>query len=312
MLRSVIISVFMAAALISVSSHAQGLRGTFSSAASVIGSKPAGVNLQFGMNSSSTMRMSAAEREAIPHNGSFRVALDRDAGTVVLEGTSMEGRVAGHYTFRPSASFVPSLQKRGVRVSSPPATEEMLLMAAIGLDLEYVDELARVGFSNLHLSRLRDFAIHRVTAPWIRSLREAGYALSEEEAVDFRIHRVSSELISAYASHGYENLSRKDVMSMAIHRVTPGYIEEMRAAGLGDLPASKLVELKIHKVTPEYVRALESLGYRGLPAQKLVEMRIHRVDADFIRRVNARTGSITPADKLIRMRIHRIDPEELR
>lgn len=299
------------AALIAVPSAAQGLSGTFSSAESVKGPSPSGLNLRFGRNSMSSVRLSDAERAAVPLNGAFQLTLRRDPGVIVLDGTAQEGRVAGHYTFEPSRTFLPALEQRGIAVGPHIDEQELLLLAILGLELDYVDELAKAGFGGLSFDRLKEFSIHRVSVPWIRAMREAGYPLSESEAVSFRIHRVSPELVRTYAANGYRNLSRSDLMSMAIHRVTPQFIEQMRSAGYTDLPASKLVEMRIHRVTPQYVRELRSLGYPKLSASKLVEMRIHRVDADFIRQVNERTGSTTPVDKLIKMRIHRIHPSDL-
>lgn len=291
---------------------AQELSGTFSSNGSPeVGKRVTGLNLHMSRGSVSTARTTAAELEAIPLSGPFELTLNRDAGAIRLEGTVRDGRAAGHFRFVPSSQFIPELRRRGVTGLGEIDAGDQLLMATLGLDLAYVDSLAAIGFEGLSAKKLLELSIHRVSAPWVRSLREAGYEVDSTNAVSLRIHGVDAELIRALSQAGYANLSATDLMAMAIHRVTPDYIREMRSAGINGLAARKLVEMKIHKVSAEFVRDLAQLGYGSVPPAKLIELRIHGVDSSFIRRVNDRRGSRTSLDDLIRMRIHRIDPDEL-
>lgn len=242
-----------------------------------------------------------------------RFELRREAGTVAFEGTFRKGNGAGQFAFTPNRNYANTIRSLGV-----------------AFDLERDDE----DDDDDHLFAL---ALHDVSTDFIRSMQAAGYKVSLEKYMAFRIFNVTPEYVREMASLGYDNLSADRLVETRIHKVTPDYIREMRASGknlslddlvqsrifkvtpefaaemgkLGyrDLSHDKLVAFKIHKVTPEFIRDLRELGYDNLSADKLVEMRIHRVTPDFIRRLADAGYRNVPVNKLINMRIHKIEPE---
>jgi hypothetical protein len=250
--------------------------------------------------------------------------MQRDAGTIVLEGYFKDREGAGHFTFTPKREYLNTLRSMGVDTdmqhrryadeesSDPDETlfalalhdvstqfiREMksagynvsldgyLSMRIFRISKQLVDDLRALGFQNLPYDTLIASQIHRVTPLYIRDMRAAGYGnLSMSQLIDTRIHRATPEFVAEMATLGYRNLPFDDLIAFRIHRVTGDFIRELRDLGYTGLSADKLVAMRIHRVTPDYIRELKAAGYSGIPADKLVEMRIHGIDSNFVKRV---------------------------
>jgi beta-lactamase regulating signal transducer with metallopeptidase domain len=180
-----------------------------------------------------------------------------------------------------------------------------------GVTEEYRAAIARAGY-DVSEEQLVEFRIHGVTPAFIESINAAGLGrLSAKELVEFRIHGVTPAFIASMKSAGIGDLSRSQLVEFRIHGVTGDYIQRMRAAGLS-LSAREFVEFRIHRVTPEFIAAMNAAGLGTLSQSQLVEFRIHGVTPEFIETMNAATGRALSSRELVELRVHRVSPETIR
>lgn len=190
--------------------------------------------------------------------------LPAEAGTVTLEGTFKQGFGAGQFTFSPNPAFLDTVRAMGVSVESE----------------------KRRGRERDQDARLLQLALSDVSTAFIQSMRTAGYDVSLDKYLAFRIFNITPAYVRELNDLGYRDLDSDEITSFRIHKVTPEFIRGMRELGYDDIPARKLVAMRIHRVTPEFVRELKTAGYSGIPIDKLISMRIHGVDAEFAKRMS--------------------------
>jgi beta-lactamase regulating signal transducer with metallopeptidase domain len=168
---------------------------------------------------------------------------------------------------------------------------------------------------NSEIDREIDRAIERkmfgVTEDYRAAIARAGYDVSEEQLVEFRIHGVTPAFIESTNAAGLGRLSPRELVEFRIHRVTPEFIASMKSAGVGNLSRSQLVEFRIHGVTGDYIQRMRAAGL-SLSARELVEFRIHRVTPEFIETINAAAGKRLSSRELVELRIHGVSPETIR
>jgi hypothetical protein len=219
--------------------------------------------------------------------------LRREAGTTSFEGTFRNGKGAGQFTFAPNRGFLTSIRALGIDVS---------------------DEDGRVRRHHREQSeeeRLFAFALHDVTAAYIRSMQAEGYRVSLEKYLEMRIFDITPEYIREMRGLGFTKLDVDDLVGSRIHGVTPEYVREMRAAGW-NLDLDELQSTRIHGATPKFAEEMKKLGYANLDIDDLVGFRIHGVTAKFITELRELGYDDIPADRLVEMRIHGVTPEFIR
>jgi hypothetical protein len=246
--------------------------------------------------------------------------LQRQAGTLTLDGTFRNGRGAGDFTFVSDPEYLRRLKAAKVPFKSNEVDDERELlnlalfdvsiefirsMQAIGyeerldkyvafrifgIDPAYVREMAKVGYDDLTADKLTETKIHGVTPAYIREMRAKGENLTLDGYIQSRIFQVTPEFASEIAKAGYANLERDMLVQFRIHGVNPEFIQELREVGYSRLPAQKLVEMRIHGVTPEFIRRVEKAGYKNVPVDKLVQMRIFDIDPEMVRALEDASG----------------------
>ncbi|HUP45305.1 MAG TPA: hypothetical protein VM779_07300 [Thermoanaerobaculia bacterium] len=164
-------------------------------------------------------------------------ALRREAGTLAYRGTFEAGFGAGQFTFTPNESYLETVRALGVDIS-PRKTKH------IG---KPIDE------------RLMQFAIQDVSTTYIRAMQAVGYRGSLDQYLEFRIFKVTPELVTELRSLGYRDVAADDLVASQIHRVTPQYIRELRDAGYTNIPVNKLIEMRIHGVDGIFVRKMNGM-----------------------------------------------------
>jgi beta-lactamase regulating signal transducer with metallopeptidase domain len=119
--------------------------------------------------------------------------------------------------------------------------------------LDFIDEMASVGYTNLPVSQIVKLKQAGITASYVKNLRAVGLAnLSVEEIANLGFARVTSESVKKLRSIGYGNLSTEQLAEFGFHGVTPAFINSMRAVGLENLTPQELIWLRLSKVTPEF------------------------------------------------------------
>lgn len=242
-----------------------------------------------------------------------KFALNRDAGSITLEGVFGDGEGGGRFTFTPNAKYGDSLRALGVTWSEEMDDERLFMLAALdvspsfiremqslgyrvsledytrfrihGASPEFVREMQTLGYRNLSAEDLVRFRIHGVRADYVRALNEFGYHPSAEDIVRFRIHGVSADLVKTLGALGYKNLSGEELVRFRIHGVSSEYLRELKELGYTPT-AEDLVRMRIHGVSAEFIRSLKDAGYNGVPVDKLIQMRIHGIDAKYLKAVN--------------------------
>ncbi|HEY3055965.1 MAG TPA: hypothetical protein VGK31_08560 [Thermoanaerobaculia bacterium] len=247
--------------------------------------------------------------------------MQREAGTMSLEGTFKDGFGAGQFSFTPnrryldevrslgvdtseitedkddidehlmalavqdvSTAYIKSMQAAGYRVG----LEKYLAMRIFNVSPQLVAEFRDLGFDKIDADELIATQIHGATPKYIREMRAAGYtSLDLDDLVATRIHGATPAFAKEMKDLGYD-VKMDDLVSFRIHGVTTAFIRELRDLGYTKVPADDLLSMRIHGVTPAFIRELKDAGYEHIPVEKLIEMRIHGIDARFVKRMNRR------------------------
>lgn len=183
--------------------------------------------------------------------------LDRDAGTLILEGTFKNGDGAGQFTFSPNRTYYEAIRSMG-------------LTADLGDDRSDGDQL----FS---------LAVVDVSLAYIRSMRAVFPEASLREFRKARAVGVTPDYVASIRQSGFEITSLHDAARLCAVGVTPEYIRSLRAAGVDVRDARDATRLRTANVTPEFVAQLADAGYRNLSARDLIRMASAGVDGHFIR-----------------------------
>ncbi|HUP64116.1 MAG TPA: hypothetical protein VM557_02395 [Thermoanaerobaculia bacterium] len=229
-------------------------------------------------------------------------AINRDAGTIRMEGNFTGTRGSGHFTFLPSEAFGSRMNSLGYEDLTD---RDHFLFAVVDFGAETLEGLRSVGIVPKDRKELMSVAIHRVTPEYVREMKQLGVSASNvKDWIAMRIHGVTPAYVREMRSFGWD-LDGDDLVGMRIHGVTAAWLREMKALGL-DLDADEAKRMRIHGVTPEYIEEMRSLGVTFSDDQA-VEMRIHGVTPDFVRKLRSRGYETRDALKLTRAKIHGLD-----
>jgi hypothetical protein len=183
--------------------------------------------------------------------------LDRDAGTLVLEGTFKNGDGAGQFTFSPNRTYFEAIRTMG-------------LTADLGEDRSDGDQLFSLAVVDLSLA-------------YIRSMRAVFPEASLREYRKARAVGVTPEYVASMRQSGFEITSLNDAAKLSAVNVTPEYIQSLRAAGVQVTSAREATRLRAVNVTAEFIAQLADAGYKNLSTRDLIRMASVGVDGRFIR-----------------------------
>lgn len=213
-------------------------------------------------------------------NGKVNFRLVRDAGTIDCEGTFVNGKGSGTFTFIANRGYVDAMRSRGFdfekqRTDRGQGLEERLLTAAM-LDVSYAlaDDLRSANFPNLEYDDLFKAAIFKIDGKFMSEMKATGFPdLGMEELVKARIFKIDAD-----------------------------FVRKIKDMGFGTTDFENLVKYSIFKVTPEFLADLKAEGLTNLTAEDVVKCRIFKIDADFIRKARAAEPNIT-IEQLVEMKI---------
>ena len=216
--------------------------------------------------------------------------MNREAGTMALEGTFKGGYGGGQFTFTPNRRYLDDIRALGVDTSDftdDRDIDDHLMAAAIqDISTSYVKSMQAIGY-RVGLDKYLEMRIFNVTPQLVDELRALGFAkIDADDLVASQIHGVTPNYIREMRAAGYTNLDLENLVAFRIHGVTAAFIRELRDLGYKDVAADDLVAMRIHGVTPSFIRELKDAGYEHIPVEKLIEMRIHGIDARFVKRMN--------------------------
>jgi hypothetical protein len=285
----VVAAVIFIAAGVFVAAAQSGLTGTWE--ASIKEKSPDKIQLSFerrsehGKNQNSSS-YSFSELQGLSReqagNGRVSFRLVRDAGTIECEGTFVNGKGSGTFTFVPNRGYIDAMRSRGFDVEKDwkddghqGSVDERLFSAAmLNVSLALADDLRAANFPNLDFGDLFKAAIFKIDGKFMAEMKATGFPnLGMEELVKARIFKIDSEFVRKIKDMGF---------------------------GTGDF--ENLVKYSIFKVTPEFLADLKAEGLTNLTSEDVVKARIFKIDAEFIRKARAEVPDVT-MEQLVQMKI---------
>ncbi|HEV8660379.1 MAG TPA: hypothetical protein VGS96_17365 [Thermoanaerobaculia bacterium] len=239
--------------------------------------------------------------------------MQREAGSMALEGTFKGGYGGGQFTFTPNRRYLDDVRALGVDTreitdDKDDVDEHLMGLAVQDVSTAYIKSMQAAGY-RVGLEKYLEMRIFNVTPQLVAEFRDLGFdKIDADDLVATQIHGVTPQYIREMRAAGYTNLDLDDLLATRIHHATPEFAKEMKALGY-DVKMEDLVAFRIHGVTPAFIRELRELGYTKIAADDLVAMRIHGVTPSFIRQFKEEGYEHIPVQKLIEMRIHGIDAQ---
>ncbi|CAN5321857.1 hypothetical protein BH20ACI2_BH20ACI2_11260 [soil metagenome] len=143
-------------------------------------------------------------------NGRVGFRLVREAGTVECEGTFVNGKGSGTFTFIPDPGYLSAMNARGfdfARSSSKhtEAAEERLFSAALlNVTTALADDLRSVDLGPLDVDDLFKAAIFKVDSKFMSEMKASGFPdLKMEDLVKARIFKIDADYVcTSGASNG--------------------------------------------------------------------------------------------------------------
>lgn len=259
-----------------------------------------------------------AEADPAPSSASAETPPPADAGAeadaiepAVIDGAEDVDTDDSTPTPAPAVVRVPAPDGRSLRSPSPspsPSTEGLRAMRIHGVDGEFRDAIAALGYRNASPDDLVALKIHGVSPAEIAGMQKTFGRVSLERCVEFAIHGVSPEWLAGITAAGLKRVSPDEAVAMRIHGVTPEFLRELREAGYRDVSVDEAVSLRIHGVRPEDGRAFEAAGLSRPSLDELVAARIHGVDPGFARTMRSEGFSDAGLEELTSFRIHAVTP----
>jgi len=238
-------------------------------------------------------------------NGPVRFSINREAGTLEIEGTLTAGTGSGTFRFVPSEMFIAGLTRRGF---SRPTAQQLFALAQNEIGFEFIDELAAQTYERPDVETLVRAAHHGVGSDFLREMGQAGYRVGTLDAlIRFRDHGVDPDYVRGMRALGVSDLSPDDIVRARDHGVDPEYISDLKSLGYSTVPFDMLIRARDHGVDGEYLRGMRQIGYM-FTLDEAIRARDHGVDPEFAGRMR-KLGYTLAVEDLIRARDHGVDPE---
>jgi hypothetical protein len=215
-------------------------------------------------------------------NGRVSFRLVRDAGTIECEGTFVNGRGSGTFTFVPNRGYIDAMRSRGFDIEKgwkdddrQDSIDERLLTAAmLNVTVALADDLRSANFPNLDFGDLFKAAIFKIDGKFMAEMKATGFP----------------------------NLGMEELVKARIFKIDADFVRKIKDMGFGTTDFENLVKYSIFKVTPEFLADLKAEGLNDLTAEDVVKARIFKIDADFIRKAKAEVPDVT-MEQLVQMKI---------
>lgn len=213
-------------------------------------------------------------------NGKVRFRLVREAGTLDCEGTFVNGRGSGTFTFSPDQGYLGAMKSRGFDFEKAASKhdggveEKQFSAALINVTTALADDLKSVDLGPLDV----------------------------EDLFKAAIFKVDSKFMAEMKASGFPGLGMEDLVKARIFKIDADYVRQVNDMGFADKDFENMVKFRIFKVTPEFLSELKSEGFTNLSSEEVVKFRIFKIDADFIRRAKAADPNVTVED-MVQMKI---------
>jgi hypothetical protein len=201
-----------------------------------------------------------------------RFALVREAGRLDCLGSGGANHAWGDCRFTPDAAFARLLAARRI---GQPTREQAFGLMAVNARRDVIDAIAAAGYPAPRIDDLMALAALGVDGRYIGGLARAGYRpRTIDTLVQFKALGITPEWIGGFVRVGYGNLPTDDLVQMKALGITPDYVAGFQRIGYRSLSPDTLVELKALGITPEFVRASVGQGSSLPRPDELVQMKL--------------------------------------
>lgn len=218
-------------------------------------------------------------RETV-QNGKASFRLVRDAGTIECEGSFVNGKGNGTFTFSPNRGYTEAMRARGFDFEkqksdhSQRLDERLLTAALLNVSLALADDLRSANFPNLDYDDLFKAAIFKIDGKFMSEMKATGFPnLGMEELVKARIFKIDAEFVRKIKDMGFGTADFENLVKYSIFKVTPEFLADIKAEGLTNLNAEQVVQLRIFKIDAEFIRKARA-EEPNITVEQLVEMKI--------------------------------------
>jgi hypothetical protein len=214
-------------------------------------------------------------------NGRASFRLVRDAGTFEMEGTFVNGKGSGTFTFVPNRGYVDAMKSRGFDFEKSSkddhegSLEDRLMTAAmLNVSLALADDLRSANFPNLDAGDLFKAAIFKIDGKFMSEMKATGFPnLGMEELVKARIFKIDSEFVRKIKDMGFGTTDFENLVKYSIFKVTPEFLADLKAEGLTNLTSEDVVKARIFKIDAEFIRKAKA-EVPDATMEQLVQMKI--------------------------------------
>jgi hypothetical protein len=198
--------------------------------------------------------------DMLDRSGPAKFTYTQDAATLECEGKFGWGRGAAASPSR-RTRVRQRTQSPGIRHAAP--GRAVPLMVISGTNLDFIREVRGAGIAS-SLQDVLDMAAHGVNSQYIHDVARTGYRnLRAQDYIELRDHGVEARFLEELKDAGYQ-IAANQVVELKDHGVDSSYVRELGAFDLHPDP-SEMVALRDHGVTPEYLRGFRDAGYGKIP-----------------------------------------------
>lgn len=214
-------------------------------------------------------------------NGKVNFRLVREAGTIVCEGSFVDGKGSGTFTFTPDQGFITAMSSRGFDFEKQSSkhddqdpAERLMTAALVNVTTALADDLLSANFGKLDVDDLFKAAIFKVDGKFMAEMKATGFPnLRMEDLVKARIFKIDADYVRQIHEMGFDDRDFESLVKFRIFKVTPQYLGELKAAGLNDLDSESIVKCRIFKIEPDFIRD-ERAKNPNVTVEDLVKMKI--------------------------------------
>jgi hypothetical protein len=145
-------------------------------------------------------------------------------------------------------------------------------------DSDFVDRMAKLGFTGYDSQKLQACAFVDVTGDFARSLQQANIkGITTDNLIALRIFKIDPAYAQNFVSMGYEQPDADKLIALKVQGVNGEEVRQIR--DLGFKPTlDELIQIRIFHITPDFVHRMKDRGLKDLTISKLVQIKIFKLD----------------------------------
>jgi hypothetical protein len=207
-----------------------------------------------------------------PGTRPIRFALVREAGRLDCSGAGSGEHASGDCRFTADPVFEHFLASRGVGY---PSESQAFGLMAVNARRDLIEAIAAAHYPTPTIDNLMALAALGVDGRYIGEMARAGYRPNSiQRLIEFKALGVTPQWIAGFVRIGYANVPGDGLVQMRALGITPEFVTGYQRIGYRDLPVNTLVQLKALGITPDFVRRAVPTGAPLPSVSRLEELRM--------------------------------------